>query len=172
MVIQLGTVGSTCKRYLRVSRICFPWYITAAEASTVPAYFATCLRLNIFLDSMNLIYLWLVVALTFRPTMRQFFWKQYVQPIKTLCNISLGAPAVTNAIASGWGTDWLNQFFGNCTAQNCTFDFHSIFIGMGQSVSDFEAYVTNFHAIFPTYPLWVTEFQFTGVSNADKQPIW
>jgi hypothetical protein len=141
-----------------------PMVRTATDAPTVPAYFSTCYATHLL--GFNEPDLPVASGGTYiSPYNASVLWKQYIQPVKTLCNTSLGAPAVTNAIASGWGTDWLNQFFSNCTAPNCTFDFIP-FHWYGQSVLDFETYVTNFHTIFPTYPLWVTEFQFTGVSNA------
>ncbi|CAF1572705.1 unnamed protein product, partial [Adineta steineri] len=88
----------------------------------------------------------------------------YIQPIKLKCGTALGAPSVTNGVGPGWGTDWLSQFFSNCTLPSCTFDFLPIH-WYGNSVSDFRAYVINVHALFPNYPLWITEFQFTDVSS-------
>ena len=92
-------------------------------------------------------------------------WKQYIQPIKARCGVALGAPAVTNGVGAGWGTDWLRQFFGNCTAPSCTFDFIPLH-WYGDTVLNFRTYVSNFHTQFPNYPLWVTEWQFTGITAA------
>lgn len=92
-------------------------------------------------------------------------WKQYIQPIKAKCGVALGAPAVTNGVGSGWGTDWLRQFFSYCQAPACTFDFIPLH-WYGDTVLNFKTYVTNFHNQFPNYPLWVTEWQFTGITAA------
>ena len=99
------------------------------------------------------------------PYNASVLWKQYIQPVKTnSCKVALGAPAVTNGVGSGWGTDWLKQFFGNCTSPSCSFDFIPLH-WYGTSLSNFQTYVANFHSTFPTYPLWITEWQFTGQSN-------
>ena len=100
------------------------------------------------------------------PSDAAVLWQQNIQPIKASCGTALGAPAVTNGVGSGWGTDWLHQFFDNCPSPDCSFDFIP-FHWYGSSLSDFTAYVTQFHAEFPDYPLWITEWQFTGISADD-----
>ena len=102
-------------------------------------------------------------------------WKQYIQPIKGKCGVALGAPAVTNGVGPGWGTDWLRQFFGNCTSPACSFDFIPIH-WYGNSLSSFTTYVSQFHTQFSNYPLWITEWQFTGISadetaNLERQAL-
>jgi hypothetical protein len=97
--------------------------------------------------------------------------------VKTKCGTALGAPAVTNGGGSGWGINWLQQFIGNCTSPSCSFDFIPLH-WYGTSLSDFQTHVTKFHSFFPTYPLWITEWQFTDLSstttaNLEKQAlIW
>ena len=102
-------------------------------------------------------------------------WKQYIQPVTAKCGTALGAPAVTNGVGSGWGTDWLQQFFGNCTSPTCTFNFIPLH-WYGTSLPDFQGYISKFHSLFPTYPLWITEWQFIDVSstataNLEKQAL-
>ena len=43
--------------------------------------------------------------------------------MKEKCGLLLGAPAVSSSVAAHQGMHWLQQFFGNCTAPSCTFDF-------------------------------------------------
>ncbi|CAF1093485.1 unnamed protein product [Rotaria sp. Silwood1] len=140
-----------------------PMCRTQAEASQVSAYFSSCYANYLLgfnepdLPSAN-------GGDYLSPYNASILWKQYIQPVKASCGTALGAPAVTNGVGSGWGTDWLRQFFGNCTSPSCSFDFIP-FHWYGTSLSDFETYVTNFHSLFPTYPLWITEWQFTGISS-------
>ncbi|CAF0948278.1 unnamed protein product [Adineta steineri] len=137
-----------------------PMCRTQNEASQVPGYFSNCYAKHFLgfnepdLPSGDYI----------SPFDASVLWKQYIQPIKLKCGTALGAPSVTNGVGPGWGTDWLSQFFSNCTLSSCTFDFLPIH-WYGNSVSDFRAYVINVHSLFPNYPLWITEFQFTDVSS-------
>lgn len=95
------------------------------------------------------------------------YWKEYFLPLRKSYGTILGAPAVTNAVAANMGIDWLNQFNGNCTdtvttpgtTKSC-FDLIPLH-WYGYFLSDFQDYVTNFHNVYPTYPLWITEFAFT-----------
>ncbi|CAF1442162.1 unnamed protein product [Rotaria sordida] len=140
-----------------------PMCRTQAEASQVPAYFSSCYATHLLgfnepdLPAAN-------GGDYISPYNASILWKQYIQPVKASCGTALGAPAVTNGVGSGWGTDWLLQFFGNCTSPSCSFDFIPLH-WYGSSLSDFQTYVTNFHSLFPTYSLWITEWQFTGVSS-------
>jgi Glycosyl hydrolase catalytic core len=77
--------------------------------------------------------------------------------------VALGAPAVTNGVGSGWGINWLRQFFSHYQASACTFDFIPLH-WYGDTVLNFKNYVTDFHNQFPNYPLWITEWQFTGIT--------
>jgi hypothetical protein len=109
------------------------------------------------------------------PYNASVLWKTYIQPMKTRCNMSLGAPAVTSSTTAGMGIDWLQQFFNNCTAPECSFDFLPIH-WYGTSLKNFQKHVANVHQLFSNYPLWITEWQFTGFSviattNLDKQAI-
>ncbi|CAF3124613.1 unnamed protein product [Rotaria sp. Silwood2] len=102
-------------------------------------------------------------------------WKNYIEPMKTRCNMTLGAPAITSSTTPGMGIDWLQQFFGNCTASECSFDFLPIH-WYGKSLKNFQKHVTKVNELFPNYPLWITEWQFTGFSvvattNLIKQAI-
>jgi hypothetical protein len=140
-----------------------PMCRTQSDASQVPAYFSSCYarRLLGFNEpdlpaSSGGDYI--------SPYNASVLWKQYIQPVKTKCGTLLGAPAVTNGVGSGWGTDWLNQFFGNCTSPSCSFDFIPLH-WYGNSLSNFKTYVTQFHSLFPNYSLWITEWQFTDVSS-------
>lgn len=46
---------------------------------------------------------------------------------------------------------------------DCSFDFIPIH-WYGGSPAQFIAYLERFHALFPGYPIWITEFQFTNQS--------
>jgi hypothetical protein len=140
-----------------------PMCRTQADASQVSAYFSSCYANHLLgfnepdlpvANGGNYI----------SPYNASVLWKTYIQPVKIKCGTALGAPAVTNGVQSGWGTDWLHQFFGNCTSPSCSFDFIPLH-WYGTSLSDFETYVMSFHSLFPTYPLWITEWQFTDVSS-------
>ncbi|CCG84276.1 protein of unknown function [Taphrina deformans PYCC 5710] len=95
-------------------------------------------------------------------------WQQYFLPARKSYGTILGAPAVTNAVQTNWGIDWLNQFNAACrdttttpgTTKSC-FDFIPLH-WYGYTLSDFQNYVSNFHSVYPNYPLWITEFAFTG----------
>jgi hypothetical protein len=153
-----------------------PMTRTQAEASKVPAYFSTCYAKNFLgfnepdLPAAN-------GGDYISPYNAAVLWKQYIQPIKAKCRTALGAPAVTNGAGPGWGIDWLRQFFGHCASPSCSFDFIPIH-WYGNSLEGFKTYVSNFHSAFPTYPLWITEWQFTDISseataNLQKQAlIW
>lgn len=102
-------------------------------------------------------------------------WKTYIQPMKTSCNMLLGAPAITSSTTPGMGIDWLQQFFGNCTAPECTFDFLPIH-WYGKALNNFQKHVAKVNELFPNYSIWITEWQFTGHSvvattNLDKQAM-
>lgn len=97
------------------------------------------------------------------PYNASVLWKTYIQPLKEKCGLQLGAPAVSNSPAAHQGMHWLQEFFGNCTAPSCTFDFIP-FHWYGNPLSNFQAYVEKFHAAYPKYPLWITEWQFGGIS--------
>lgn len=91
-------------------------------------------------------------------------YKQYMQPYAG--QFALGAPAVTNAVGSGVGLDWLQQFVGNCTG--CTIDFVPIhYYGDVNSVSQFTSYVQSAYSQF-NKPLWVTEF---GTNNGSPAQV-
>jgi hypothetical protein len=90
-------------------------------------------------------------------------WKTYIQPLKEKCGLALGAPAVSSSGNPNQGMKWLQESFGNCSAPSCTFDFIP-FHWYGCSLSNFQAYVHKFHGTYPSYPLWITEWQFHGVS--------
>lgn len=102
------------------------------------------------------------------------YWQSDFLPVRKNYGTLLGAPAVTNAVGSGVGIDWLNQFNAACvdttstpgTSKPC-FDFIPIH-WYGYFLSDFTTYVANFHAAYPNYPIWVTEFAFT---NHDAQSV-
>jgi hypothetical protein len=140
-----------------------PMCRTQADASQVAGYFSNCYATH-FLGFNEPDLPVSSGGNYISPYNASALWEQYIQPVKTKCGTALGAPAVTNGVGSGWGTDWLRQFFGNCTYLNCSFDFIPLH-WYGNSLSDFQNYVINFHSLFPTYPLWITEWQFTGVSN-------
>ncbi|CAF1224123.1 unnamed protein product [Adineta ricciae] len=151
-----------------------PMCRTQAEASQVPAYFKNCYAKRLLgfnepdLPAAN-------GGDYISPYNASLLWKQYIQPVKKSCGTLLGAPAVTNGIGSGWGTDWLHQFFSNCTSPACSFDFIPLH-WYGTSLTNFETYIAHFHSLFPTYPLWITEWQFTDVSstvtaNLEKQAL-
>jgi hypothetical protein len=151
-----------------------PMSRTKAQASQVPQYLSSCTAKHFLgfnepdLPAAN-------GGDYISPYDAAVLWKQYIQPVKASCKTALGAPAVTNGVGSGWGTDWLRQFFGNCTSPSCSFDFIPLH-WYGNSLPNFITYVTQFHAQFPTYPLWITEWQFTDVSseqtaNLEKQAL-
>jgi hypothetical protein len=140
-----------------------PMCRTQADASDVPAYFTNCYAKHLL--GFNEPDLPVASGGNYiSPYNASVLWKQYIQPVKKSCGTALGAPAVTNGVGSGWGTDWLRQFFGNCTSPSCSFDFIPLH-WYGTSLSDFENYVTQFHSLFPTYLLWITEWQFTVQSS-------
>lgn len=102
------------------------------------------------------------------------YWQSDFLPVKKAYGTLLGAPAVTNAVGSGVGIDWLNQFNAACVDTTTSpgsslpcFDFIPLH-WYGYFLSDFTNYVTSFHQAYPNYPLWITEFAFT---NHDAQSV-
>lgn len=84
---------------------------------------------------------------------------KWMQPLAG--RVKLGAPVVTNAVGSGVGLDWYQQFKGNCTA--CTIDFVPIhWYEPYENTARFESYVQTFHNAVQL-PIWVTEF--SGLAN-------
>lgn len=125
-----------------------PMSRTKKEVSQVPAYFTNCYARH-FLGfnepdlpaSHGGDYI--------SPYEASVLWKQYVQPIKAKCGTILGAPGVTNGVGSGWGLNWLEQFYGNCTRPSCSFDFIPLH-WYGNSLLDFQTHILKFHLRFPT----------------------
>lgn len=106
-----------------------PMCRTKAEASKIPQCFSTCYAKN-FLGFNEPDLPADKGGDYISPYDASVLWKQYIQPVKKSCGTGLGAPAVTNGAGAGWGTDWLQQFFGNCTSPSCSFDFIPLIIGM------------------------------------------
>lgn len=105
------------------------------------------------------------------PVAAAGIWMQFIEPMKAQ-GIRLGGPAVT---ASSTGQPWLTSFLQACT--NCTIDFMPIhwYVGYfpiltqskrisryGEGVEGFYSYLFGFHANFPQYPIWITEFAETS----------
>lgn len=86
-------------------------------------------------------------------------WQQWMEPVKTKYGTKLGLPAVTNSQNPGEGLNWLQQFTAACTG--CRFDVLPIH-WYGYTLSDFKAQINRAHALYPSLPIWVTEFQFVG----------
>lgn len=141
-----------------------PMSRTKKEVSQVPQYFVNCYARHFLgfnepdLPAAN-------GGDYITPYEAAVLWRQYVQPLKAKCGTTLGAPAVTNGVGSGWGLDWFQQFLTHCTRPACFFDFIPLH-WYGNSLADFQAHITKFHLHYPTYPLWITEWQFTGMSSA------
>ncbi|UJR32537.1 hypothetical protein I4U23_019999 [Adineta vaga] len=137
---------------------------TKKEISQVPAYFTNCYArhfLGFNEPDLPASYGGDYIS----PYEASVLWRQYVQPLKAKCGTILGAPAVTNGVGSGWGLNWLEQFHSNCTRPSCSFDFIPLH-WYGNSLIDFQTHITKFHLRYPTHPLWITEWQFTGMSSA------
>lgn len=89
-------------------------------------------------------------------------YNQWIQPLAG--QVLLGAPAVTNAVGSGVGIDWMQQFIGNCTG--CTINFIPIhWYGDVTDPSSFQTYVQSFWNTFAR-PVWITEFGTTSGTEA------
>ncbi|ORY82626.1 glycosyl hydrolase catalytic core-domain-containing protein [Protomyces lactucae-debilis] len=85
-------------------------------------------------------------------------WQTNFMPLKANLGTILVSPAVTNANAPGWGIDWMNQFVAGC-GSNC---FSVIALHWyGYLLADFINHFNAWHAAYPGYPIWITEFAFT-----------
>ncbi|KAF7351224.1 Glycosyl hydrolase 53-domain-containing protein [Mycena sanguinolenta] len=94
------------------------------------------------------------------PETAASLWMQYFEPLKTEdSTIQLGAPAVTS---NGTGIPWLQKFMTECAT--CTIDFIPFhWYGMGSA--SFYQYLYEFNSLFPSYPLWITEYADTTLTD-------
>lgn len=82
-------------------------------------------------------------------------WETYMQPFAA-CGVRLATPSVTSAPS---GLIWLREFMGNATARNYTVDIINVHLyTCAYCQSYFEGYFTNIHNIFPTLPIWISEY--------------
>jgi hypothetical protein len=77
----------------------------------------------------------------------------------------LGSPAVTNGGGS-MGLTWLGNFISACT--DCQIDFVCIHWYNGGDASAFMSYIDTAYAAGGNRPLWITEFQGEGDTNAQN----
>jgi hypothetical protein len=85
-------------------------------------------------------------------------WKKYINPLSA-SGVRLGAPAVSNAPG---GRPWLAAFLAACSG--CRIDFIP-FHWYGTGAQNFNNYISQMHAQFPNWPLWVTEFASTSMDD-------
>ena len=91
-------------------------------------------------------------------------WLQYLAPLRREpYNLKLSLPATTG---SQQGLTWLKQFNTSCFSLNkthgCEFDFvathwYGDFVGL-------QSWLSGIHALYPAYPVWLTEFDVPSVS--------
>ncbi|KAF8176998.1 hypothetical protein BJ912DRAFT_1024259 [Pholiota molesta] len=87
-------------------------------------------------------------------------WKKYINPLSA-SGVRLGAPAVSNAPG---GRPWLAAFLAACSG--CRIDFIP-FHWYGTGAQNFNNYISQMHAQFPNWPLWVTEFASTSMDDTE-----
>jgi hypothetical protein len=85
-------------------------------------------------------------------------WQANFLPVRQKYGTTLVSPAVTNAVAPGWGIDWMNQFVAAC-GSNC-FSILALH-WYGYTLTDFINHFTMWHNAYPQYPIWITEWAFT-----------
>lgn len=97
------------------------------------------------------------------------YWQQYMSPLKAQGH-RLGMAATTSGSA---GLQWINDFRTACPSCWDEVDFIPIHYYYN-SVSNFQDYVTNFHAQ-TNKPLWVTEYachNFAGGAQCSPDDTW
>ncbi|KAF9498993.1 hypothetical protein BDN71DRAFT_262270 [Pleurotus eryngii] len=97
----------------------------------------------------------LAIQSNLHPRNAALLWKQYIQPLKS-SGIKLVSPAVTSAFS---GIPWLQEFISACGG--CTVDAIAVH-WYGSGSKWFIEYLNVVHAIFPSHPIWVTEFADTS----------
>ncbi|KAG9119115.1 hypothetical protein FRC07_006025 [Ceratobasidium sp. 392] len=70
--------------------------------------------------------------------------------------IEKATPAVTSSKSPTQGLDWLSQFISAC-AGNCYIDYINLH-WYGAFFVDFQAHIDQAHAMFPDYPIIISEF--------------
>ncbi|KAF3315928.1 hypothetical protein TWF173_003123 [Orbilia oligospora] len=78
-------------------------------------------------------------------------WKQYIQPFSSQ-GIKLCTPGVSS---SPDGFTWMSNFFSACSG--CTFDLLCLH-HYGRPASSLKAHLEKYHRIYPSLPIWLTEF--------------
>ncbi|KAF3085237.1 hypothetical protein TWF706_000545 [Orbilia oligospora] len=85
------------------------------------------------------------------PTDAATLWKQYIQPFSSQ-GIKLCTPGVSS---SPDGFTWMSNFFSACSG--CTFDLLCLH-HYGRPASSLKAHLEKYHKIYPSLPIWLTEF--------------
>lgn len=89
---------------------------------------------------------------------------QYMNPFSSKARI--GSPAITNSEQSGQGTNWLTEFISACDGQ-CALDFVVCHWYNPADAQEFVSHLADVHNASGGLPVWVTEFEPLGASDAD-----
>ncbi|PBK93698.1 hypothetical protein ARMGADRAFT_1165130 [Armillaria gallica] len=93
------------------------------------------------------------------PSAAASWYITYINPLA----IKKAFPAVTSSSSSGQGLDWVAQMISAC-AGRCYADYINLH-WYGTSFSDFQSYVQNARARFPSYTIVISEFALTNPSG-------
>ncbi|KAK7062565.1 hypothetical protein VNI00_000053 [Paramarasmius palmivorus] len=89
-------------------------------------------------------------------------WKEHIQPLKQK-GVRLGSPGISSAPS---GKSWLKEFLDKC--HDCNVDFIAVH-WYGEGGQNFINYLSDIHAAFQRFPVWVTEFGCTS-GNDNGEP--
>jgi hypothetical protein len=86
--------------------------------------------------------------------------------------LQLGSPAVSNGASTPGG--WLDQFMQGAAALNYRVNFITLHwygpnFGTASAVSQLRAYLVSVHDVYPTLPIWLTEYALTSYSGDTPQ---
>ncbi|PIL28894.1 hypothetical protein GSI_08940 [Ganoderma sinense ZZ0214-1] len=99
------------------------------------------------------------------PTQAASWYKQYINPLA----IKKALPAITSSQSSGQGLDWLQQMVNACGG-GCYFDYINLH-WYGSSFGEFQSYVEQAHATFPSYQIVITEFALENPSGGQAAQV-
>jgi Glycosyl hydrolase catalytic core len=97
-------------------------------------------------------------------------WMRNIKPLRDTHGIKVGLPATTGAPS---GVTWLEKFNASCLAldpDGCKGDFIPI-----HWYGNFEGLASHMgqkRALYPTIPMWVTEYAIAGASLAETQQFY
>ncbi|KAJ7838845.1 glycosyl hydrolase catalytic core-domain-containing protein [Mycena leptocephala] len=91
-------------------------------------------------------------------------WAEAMEPLrnagkKLVCPVTSSAPS---------GTTWERQFFQFCGANCCdVMPLH----WFGTEIEEFMQYVESWHAMYPTLPIWITEFGYEDFNGGSAPTL-